>query len=340
MRLKITYLLTLLGAITAPLAEARSAGCGKNAPSSGVKSTTVNGKNRQYTLQVPANYNPKKEHKLVIAYHWLNGNMGAVVNGQYYGLQPLSEGTTIFVAPNGLNAGWANEEGEDIAFTDKILQTVQDSLCVDESNIFATGWSYGGAMSFSAACSRPDVFKAIAVISGAQLSGCNGGNTPVPYLGIHGSADDVLNIGLGRQLRDKYIGLNGCQSKNAPEPSPGSSNRIRTDYSCRAGYPVTWIAHGGGHVPDPKDPGQSQSWAPGETWRFFTQDGLKGDTGGGDPGTTTTLVTRTTTTGTGPTSGPCAARYGQCGGQGWSGPKCCESGTTCTFGNDWYSQCL
>lgn len=155
MRLRITHLLALLGAITAPLAEARSAGCGKSPPSSGVKTTTVNGKTRQYTLQVPSNYNPNTEYKLVIAYHWLNGNMGAVVSGQYYGLLPLSGGTTIFVAPDGLNAGWGNQGGEDITFTDNILNSVKENLCVDESDIFATGWSFGGAMSFSAACSRP-----------------------------------------------------------------------------------------------------------------------------------------------------------------------------------------
>jgi len=32
--------------------------------------------------------------------------------------------------------------------------------------------------------------------------------------------------------------------------------------------------------------------------------------------------------------------YGQCGGQGWSGPTACASGSTCTYSNAWYSQCL
>ncbi|KFX97800.1 hypothetical protein O988_04682 [Pseudogymnoascus sp. VKM F-3808] len=34
------------------------------------------------------------------------------------------------------------------------------------------------------------------------------------------------------------------------------------------------------------------------------------------------------------------AIWGQCGGQGWTGPKTCVSGSTCTYANDWYSQCL
>ncbi|KAF9041568.1 family 43 glycosyl hydrolase [Panaeolus papilionaceus] len=31
---------------------------------------------------------------------------------------------------------------------------------------------------------------------------------------------------------------------------------------------------------------------------------------------------------------------GQCGGQGWTGPTTCVSGSTCTYSNPWYSQCL
>ncbi|KIJ63675.1 carbohydrate-binding module family 1 protein [Hydnomerulius pinastri MD-312] len=35
-----------------------------------------------------------------------------------------------------------------------------------------------------------------------------------------------------------------------------------------------------------------------------------------------------------------ASDYGQCGGQGWSGPTTCPSGWTCTYSNAYYSQCL
>ncbi|KAK3361848.1 glycoside hydrolase superfamily [Lasiosphaeria ovina] len=35
-----------------------------------------------------------------------------------------------------------------------------------------------------------------------------------------------------------------------------------------------------------------------------------------------------------------AAHWGQCGGNGWTGPTVCESPWTCKFSNAWYSQCL
>ncbi|OBT64684.1 hypothetical protein VE03_05844 [Pseudogymnoascus sp. 23342-1-I1] len=34
------------------------------------------------------------------------------------------------------------------------------------------------------------------------------------------------------------------------------------------------------------------------------------------------------------------AAYAQCGGNGWTGSTSCVSGYTCTYSNDWYSQCL
>ncbi|KFZ20203.1 hypothetical protein V502_03269, partial [Pseudogymnoascus sp. VKM F-4520 (FW-2644)] len=37
---------------------------------------------------------------------------------------------------------------------------------------------------------------------------------------------------------------------------------------------------------------------------------------------------------------PCGAQWSQCGGQGWTGTTCCQSGNTCKYSNDWYSQCL
>jgi hypothetical protein len=39
-------------------------------------------------------------------------------------------------------------------------------------------------------------------------------------------------------------------------------------------------------------------------------------------------------------AGPLVPKYGQCGGNGWTGATQCASGSTCQKLNDWYSQCL
>ncbi|KAI1310838.1 family 10 glycosyl hydrolase [Xylaria venustula] len=57
--------------------------------------------------------------------------------------------------------------------------------------------------------------------------------------------------------------------------------------------------------------------------------------------TTTTLATSTTSSSASSSPTSCAvAKYGQCGGTGWTGCTVCASGSTCTVGNPYYSQCL
>lgn len=54
--------------------------------------------------------------------------------------------------------------------------------------------------------------------------------------------------------------------------------------------------------------------------------------------TATTSSTAAATTTAGSSTG--AAHYAQCGGTGWTGATTCASGYTCTYFNDYYSQCL
>ncbi|KAK4032078.1 endo-1,4-beta-xylanase B [Parachaetomium inaequale] len=67
-------------------------------------------------------------------------------------------------------------------------------------------------------------------------------------------------------------------------------------------------------------------------------DGGSSNGGGSTGQTTTSAATSTASSGSG--SGSCSAKWGQCGGNGWTGPTCCQSGSTCNFQNNWYSQCL
>jgi hypothetical protein len=54
----------------------------------------------------------------------------------------------------------------------------------------------------------------------------------------------------------------------------------------------------------------------------------------------TTMVTRVSPAPAAPTKqAGCAALYGQCGGQGFTGATCCSAGT-CKAANSWYSQCV
>ncbi|CCO29552.1 putative endo-beta-1,4-glucanase D OS=Neosartorya fumigata (strain ATCC MYA-4609 / Af293 / CBS 101355 / FGSC A1100) GN=eglD PE=3 SV=1 [Rhizoctonia solani AG-1 IB] len=84
--------------------------------------------------------------------------------------------------------------------------------------------------------------------------------------------------------------------------------------------------------------------------RPFTCDGSSATTATVPAGTTTATTKATTTqattaqttktsTSAAPTSTGTVAKYGQCGGIGWTGATACVSGSTCTKLNDYYYQC-
>ncbi|PWK35873.1 cellulose binding domain-containing protein [Actinoplanes xinjiangensis] len=256
-------------------AMATTAGCGKTPTlRDGTYTIQSGGRARTYILRLPGNYSSSQSYRLVVGLHWLNGSANDVVGNGFYGLQQRAANSAIFVAPQGLDAGWANTGGRDVTLVDDILRTVENDLCVDTSQRFALGFSYGGAMSYALACARPTVFRAVAPIAGANLSGCSSASQPVAYFGIHGIRDSVLNISNGRGLRDSFVRANGCTAQNPPEPAQGSGTHITTNYTgCRAGYPVRWAAFDGDHVPLPVDRNASSSWVSGEVWQFFTQFG-------------------------------------------------------------------
>ncbi|MEU1752986.1 cellulose binding domain-containing protein [Micromonospora matsumotoense] len=297
---------------------AATAGCGK-APTltSGNRTISSGGQNRSYILRIPDNYDRNHPYKLIFGFHWNGGTANDVDSGgtsgypwSYYGIRALSNNSAIFVAPQGIGNGWANSGDRDLTFVDDMMRQIETALCVETTQRFAMGFSYGGGMSYAIACARATVFRAVAVYSGGQLSGCNGGTQPIAYIGIHGLRDNVLPIATGRSLRDRFVRNNGCTAQNPPEPAQGSLTHTVTYYSgCRAGYPVAWAPFDGGHAPNAVD-GTADPYAPGEkswtrpvVWNFFTQfDGTTPPTT--PPATPTTPPATPTTPPATPTTPP------------------------------------
>ncbi|MFC8849897.1 MULTISPECIES: RICIN domain-containing protein [unclassified Micromonospora] len=268
----------------APLAA--TAGCGQApALTSGTRTISSSGENRSFILRIPDNYDRNRPYRLIFAFHWNGGTANDVDSGgtsgypwSYYGIRALSNNSAIFVAPQGIGNGWANSGGRDLTFVDDMMRQIEAGLCVDTTQRFAMGFSYGGGMSYAIACARATVFRAVAVYAGAELSGCSGGTQPIAYIGIHGLRDSVIPISTGRSLRDRFVRNNGCTPQNPPEPAQGSLTHTLTYYSgCQAGYPVAWAPFDGPHAPNAVD-GSADPFAPGENswtrpvvWSFFTQ---------------------------------------------------------------------
>ena len=233
-------------------------------------------------VSVPTTYDKSHPYRLIFAFHWNGGTMSDIDGGgssgaswSYYGLKAQANDSTIFVAPQGISNGWANSGGRDLTLVDDLIKLIEGDLCVDTTQLFSVGFSYGGGMTYELACARATVFRAAAVYSGAVLSGCDGGKQPIAYLGIHGVSDGTCAISGGRSLRDTFVKNNGCTSQSPPEPAAGSGTHICTKYQgCNAGYPVEWCAFDGGHTPGNVDGGGddgAKTWTKGEVWKFFTQ---------------------------------------------------------------------
>ncbi|KAF4616683.1 hypothetical protein D9613_008812 [Agrocybe pediades] len=98
------------------------------------------------------------------------------------------------------------------------------------------------------------------------------------------------------------------------------------------------------------DGANNAGFVPGD-WVTWTVPNLTGDLPAGGstsvpatsaPATSAPAPTTTTApTTTAPASGAVQTKYGQCGGNGWTGPTVCASGSTCkAVSTPWYSQCL
>jgi poly(3-hydroxybutyrate) depolymerase len=281
-----------------------SAGCGK-AP--GIASGMYNNgstisissgnQQRRFILNVPTNYDNTKPYKLVIAYHQLDGNDKQMYANDYYHLLDLSQNSAIFVAPNGQTrsggpcmgtgngeggCGWPDSSGANLAFIDAVIQQIQDNFCIDNTRIFATGWSYGGSMSYRTACSRPHGgttpwgVRAVAAYSAAQLSGVCTPTKPVAYFASHGTRDGVLSYdnntpdGGGVALAKNFATVNGCTWMTPTKVSSGA-HVCTQEMACTAGYPVRFCSFNGDHTPDPDNGQSGNSWLYQEVWTFFSQ---------------------------------------------------------------------
>lgn len=279
----------------------KSSGCGK-AP--GIASSKYNngtsiditaaGMQRRYVLQVPTNYDNTHPYKLVVTLHARDGNDKQMYNWQYYGLLSPSNNTTIFVAPNGqlngkpctgtsssgeTSCGWPNTNGQDLALVDAVVAQTLENFCIDTDRIFATGWSYGGSMSYDVGCERPLSkvgtagwgVRAVAIYSAAQLSGNCTPSSPVAFYHSHGTGDSVLKYDtMGIPLAQNFAKANGCTWATPTKVSSGS--HVCTNLAgCKTGYPLEFCSFNGDHTPFPDNGQSAGSWGPQEAWKFLSQ---------------------------------------------------------------------
>jgi len=237
-------------------AGTRSAGCGKSGTTmSGYVDATVGGKGRRYYLSFPANYDPNKAYALVFGFHGGGDISDAGENfRQWSGVEDNSNSEAIFAYLDGLDGIWdLKNDGNDFKSVDAVYASVRANYCIDETDIFAFGFSYGGWTATQIACARPALIRGIVSIAGGgPMESCN---QAVAAMIVHGTMDDAEKISSGEATRDKFKANDGCgDTESAAAPSP-----CVTYPSCSK--PLLWCQHDGGHgIPAFTQQG---------TWPFF-----------------------------------------------------------------------
>eukprot|EP00833_Pecoramyces_ruminatium_P006346 jgi/Orpsp1_1/1180378/evm.model.c7180000073148.1 len=256
-----------------------SKGCGKNLslPKTGSFQFKWSGGTRTVRVDIPDNYDKSHPYRLVFGMHCMGGWAGGVQQEGYYGLKPLDTGkTTIFIAPegNGQQAPWGQA---DYNLFDQLLDMLKNDLCIDESRVFSTGFSYGSMFTNGLAWNHQKVLRGVAVYEVAERNIWLPKHTglPIAWMGVLGFNDNVCTPQMGRNARDiilQYNSENGkAKQERAEEANPGGPHKCYDYKTVDQRFPVRWCTQSGGHLWDHKDPGQNRSWVPQATWDFITK---------------------------------------------------------------------
>jgi polyhydroxybutyrate depolymerase len=159
------------------------------------------GRVRSVLLHVPLSV--AEPAPLVLMLHGVLGNAASSV-GQT-GWSELADREGFVVAyPQGYASSWnagtccgsaAAENVDDVGFLVSVVDTIATAVpLVDRSRVYVAGFSNGGMMALRAGCERPDVFAAVASVSGTLQAPC-APSRPVSALQVTGMLDHRVPFG-------------------------------------------------------------------------------------------------------------------------------------------------
>jgi len=174
---------------------------------------------RTFLLHLPPAYDGKSELPMVIFFHGGGGNYTNAVKMAEMDKKADKEGF-ILLAPNGTGrfkdkfltwntgncCGYAlNNNTDDAGFIRKLLDTLQKTIKINSKQIFATGISNGGMMSYLVGCKISDKIAAIAPVAGALNFDCYP-SAPISVIIFHGTDDQsvLYEGGTPRKQADKH----------------------------------------------------------------------------------------------------------------------------------------
>ena len=218
---------------------------------------TVGGETRSYWLYVPTNV--KENAPLVFSLHGTSGHstdkapFRTDVADAEGCIVVYPQGKSLYFPVFGGNAtGWhsTGEYSEDIDFFKAIIEEIDEKYGIDRNRIYCCGFSNGGMMTYTVANLCSDIFAAFASISGYPINEFHLHHTsarPVPFLHIHGKADDFVKYSLMPAIVDNMVARNGALP--TPTKRTSSGKFVKSTYPATdGGFPyVYYEIDGMGH---------------------------------------------------------------------------------------------
>ncbi len=165
------------------------------------RTVDVNGVTREYVVYLPPGYDGSTALPVMLAYHGGGGTgQGHLALTQMPAL--ADEHQFILVGPQGLEDDdgdtiW-NSEGpfsngvDEIGFTSNMIDALTAEFAVDETRVYASGYSNGANMAWELGCLLSDRIAAVGPVAGSvwvwTLDLCSP-SRPVPVVSIHGTLD-------------------------------------------------------------------------------------------------------------------------------------------------------
>lgn len=241
-----------------------SSGC-RGAPglTSGRETVDVNGRSREFIVDVPSDYRSTRAYPVVFGFHG-RGFTADEFRGPGYGnlAAVVEEAIVVHLDAGGDEQAWDTESLADVEFFDEVLETVSDALCVDEARVFATGHSSGGYFVNLLGCQRGDVLRALAPVAGGGPFGLGGGAPdcvrPLSAWVAHAENDETVLFFNGESTVEHWAESAGCDESEKSDVSPEPCVAYA---DCRAGIDVHWCAYDTGH--------DWPAFATAAIWRFF-----------------------------------------------------------------------
>ncbi|MEN3610260.1 PHB depolymerase family esterase [Plantactinospora sp. ZYX-F-223] len=130
------------------------------------------GAERTWAVHAPPGYRPDAPTPLVVALHGTDQSVDRLRDTS--GLNTLADAEGFLVAyPKSLNRQFSRiaEQGDDINFVRALVDKMVEEWAVDPARVYATGFSSGAELTYALGVEAPEVFAAIAPVSGAFAGG-------------------------------------------------------------------------------------------------------------------------------------------------------------------------